>query len=778
MRQQSTSVDNTFVKGLITEATGLNYPPNACIEADNCVFSLIGDITRRPGLDAEDNFAYATATSSNVVYSSYKWNNAGGDGSTQILVQQIGSVLYFYLVSTATVASPLSTKRLLSAISLDAYIVTSSTANVECDFSDGNGYLFVYNANMTTLYCSYAAEVITATPIAIQIRDFNGISETAPVNYRPGTLSPQHLYNLNNQGWTQGSAWTSTDSTHAAFTSPPFVSPLSTGTQVFEIGAGLPITNGDNVQVYAPITDFQVYNPSLPIMTGSVTSYSGTTLTLNVYSVQSTVIVNVPGNITNPFVINPINLGYVNTWFSDIGNYPSNADVWWLFKNTSDVFDPGTTNVSITLNTGPAPKGHYILDAFNQQRDLTSGISGLTDVITTVRPKTGAWFQGRVWYAGPDASQAATGDQLHYSWSENIYFSQIIENVAQFGYCYSNNDPTSEDFADLLPSDGGVIRIQGCGSIYKLFPIQNGLLVFASNGIWFITGSQGIGFTANDYTVTKLSSVRALSKTSFIDVLGYPMFWTDEGIYSISPGQQSMLSVDNICLGSILSFYEDIPQISKVYSRGDFDPVNFTVTWLFRDIAEFNISDRYSFNKSLNFNISTKAFSPHTFGSTALIRDVKYIKGQGGSSFPQSVFKFFISTGLNHTFAELKDTTNWIDFVSIDSVGSNYVSTFTTGYKLKGGALRRWQPMYTYVFTDNNSVYKLQGIWDYATSGNAGRYSASQIFYNTDENSSVVFRRHKIRGHGLSLQYKYTSVDGEPFNFIGWSIIESSNASI
>ena len=147
-------------------------------------------------------------------------------------------------------------------------------------------------------------------------------------------------------------------------------------------------------------------------------------------------------------------------------------------------------------------------------RSGVSGIAGLTSIVTTIRPRTGTWFQGRVFYAGVDASQQATGDAQYYTWTENIYFSQIITpgDNTEFGYCYEINDPTSETLFDLLPSDGGVINIQGSGSIYKLFPVVNGLLVFAANGIWFITGSQGIGFTATVYTVTKLSGVQSISE--------------------------------------------------------------------------------------------------------------------------------------------------------------------------------------------------------------------------------------------------------------------------
>jgi len=77
-----------------------------------------------------------------------------------------------------------------------------------------------------------------------------------------------------------------------------------------------------------------------------------------------------------------------------------------------------------------------------------------------------------------DDSFTASGTAPRYSWSENIYFSQIVETTDQFGRCYQTNDPTSEDLFDLLPTDGGVIQIQGSGSVYKLFPVQMVYLSF------------------------------------------------------------------------------------------------------------------------------------------------------------------------------------------------------------------------------------------------------------------------------------------------------------
>lgn len=767
-RQTTVSVDNTFVKGLITEATGLNFPDHAWISGDNCIPSILGNVKRRPGLNLETNRVFQEDINrTGKAISSYVWKNASGDGLTQIFVLQIGDALTFYKSSAATLAAPLSNARLGTTVALGTYKALGSLANInlsECQYSDGNGYLFIFHPDLEPIYCSYSNNIITASTITVKIRDFLGTPEGVgvPTNYRPSVLSIPHQYNLNNQGWTSGAGWGSNCTTAV---------PATLGSHVFVIDAGLPVVIGQQVAMADPSA----------YLAGTVTAYSGTNLTVNVFSTSN------PGAFlgnsgTGIYSVASLNTSLIDTFKSALGIYPSNADIWWTFKNTSSVFAPATTAANVTLSIGNAPKGHFVLDAFRQLRAAVSSIPGLDDIVTVNRPRTGTWFQGRVWYSGVDASQAAVGTAPNYTWTESIYFSQIITSSQELGLCYQNNDPTSESFADLLPSDGGVIQIQGCGSIYKLFPVQNGLLVFAANGIKFITGSTGIGFTANDYTIVDLSDIHTVSGTSFVNVQGYPMFWNEEGIYYVSPDQNGKLSVNNLCLGTILTEYASIPPVSKKAARGDYNPLDYIISWLYRDANEIDLASRYDYNRILNYNTATKAFYTDTIGTigTAIyVNDVKYVPGLGDGVAADSNLKYVTSANLfKFTFSEFIDTTNWVDFNSWDGTGVNFVSTFTTGYKLKGSALTRWQPTYVGVYTNNPSAYTIQGIWDYATSGNAGRFSSQDLALNYDTNTSVSYRRHKIRGHGKSLQLRYTSVDGQSFDIIGWAILESTNANV
>ncbi len=784
-QQLSSAVENNFTKGLITESTGLDFPENAATDADNCTFTIIGDTTRRLGIDKEVNGTVNAVSRSAKAISSYKWNNASGDGLTQIVVEQVGDTLYFYKSSSATTSSPLSTKLLASTVTISSFVASGGTldSTVECQYADGNGYLFVYHSNCDPFYCTYNAGVIVGNAITIQTRDFTGLPEVnLPVNSRPPTLSDPHFYNLQNQGWQSAKLWSTNSSTLIPLINVGGYYAVPLTTTLFAVQAGIVgVVNGQFVYINGAIT-FQhtsgyLYQAACNIF-AQVTGYSGTTLTVTVlnFSMGANVPVSqyTPTSASWPNIAVSATANQITTWFSAVGNYPSNADVWWIYKNASGVFSPSTTINNFPPPTTPAAKGYYILNEFNQQRDNLSSITTLTDIVTTVRPRTGTWFQGRVWFAGCDSSAAVSGNAPAYSWTENIYFSQIVTDVSQFGLCYQTNDPTSETLFDLLPTDGGVIRIQGCGSIYKLFPIQNGMLVFASNGIWFITGSQGIGFSANDYTITKISSIRSISSTSFVDVNGLPFFWNEEGIYAVTPSQQGSLTVEPLTVGTILSFYNEIPSSSKKYVRGAYHPIDYIIQWTYKDTEESSVTDRYSYNKILNYNTYNKAFFPYTVdNSVSSINGIIYVSSPGGTNAPDSMFKYISSTSnTNMSFAD-EHAETYKDWNSL-----NYISYFITGYKLRGQAIKKFQPQYIQVYSKTNgaaSSYKIQGIWNYANDRNSGKWTSEQLVTNALTRFDTVFRRHKIRGNGYALQFKVSSKDGSPFDIQGWATVDTAN---
>lgn len=492
----------------------------------------------------------------------------------------------------------------------------------------------------------------------------------------------------------------------------------------------------------------------------------------------------------------------LTAWDTAQTTMPSNADVMWRFKNSTNDFDASTPSINrISSGNTPAPKGHYILSLANQDRSTASGIAGVTSTTTSYqRPSVSAFFTGRVFYAGIN----------HIGFNSNIYFTQIIESLDQYEKCYQVNDPTSEDLFDLLPTDGGVISIPEAGTIYKLFTMPGGLCVFAANGIWFITGNQGIGFTANDYSVQKIANVSTLSAYNFVNVQGFPCWWNSEGIYILS-GQGNIPQAQSITFNKIQTFFDQIPVPSKRYARGFYQPLTGVIRWIYRSASTSTLTKLYEYDRTLSFNTKTNAFYPGTISNSdvkvnsivstelitrpiSVLNVVNSIGDQVQDSLGNDVIAFSDSGSdalqfdkylvswedggtWKFTFAD-RQSEEYIDWKSYDEVGVNYLSYFITGFKLRGQGIRRMQANWVRVFSRITSPvsFFFQGIWDFAKTGSGtGRWSTNQLVTHTDTNYNAASRRLKVRGHGEALQFRVSSLTGQSFDIIGWASVQSAN---
>lgn len=795
-RSHGVSVQNKFIKGLITEATALNFPEDACTETFNCVFDHLGRVTRRLGIDLEGGKVIQSVDRAGSAAVTYLWRNVGGDGDIQFTVVQNGNKLYFYKVISS---QALSAGLHANTVTLTTFssVAASTVQTQECQFAAGNGFLFVTHPSCEPFYVSYdiTGNTFTATQINLKERDFVGITTDSALDQeRPTTLTDVHRYNLANQGWP--SRYLGQSATSIT---------IGTGSKVFTTAATLSILVGDRVRVYSRATpgSLGASTSTGNMMIGTVTAYSAGSLTVNVTST------NGAGTLTDWNIVEEPD--YQEAWNILYGNYPNHCDVWWQYKGTTGIFAPTTEFMNSFPGLGLAPKGHFLLGVFSADRAVASGITGLTVVTTgTARPACCAFFSGRVFYGGIQSQ----------GYNARIYFSQILSNINQAGKCHQVNDPTSQDAFDLLPSDGGFIDILEAGQILKLVPYLNNLIVITTQGVWSITGSQGLGFIATDYSVHKISAVPSSSANSLVDVDGVPIWWTSDGIFQItSDPQTGQLAVQNMITQSILSFFKNIPLESRRFARGTYDPEDHLVHWVYRAGASSSFSDKYIYDAALTLNLLSKAFYPwsidktngrihgvvavRTQGGTFTLSNVSAASGvnnvQAGSGANQvivfsaatnttgnsgTIVKYLCSyapTGVgetsNLTFAESYQTT-YQDWASTTAGTVDYTSYLVTGYRIHGEAIRKFQTNYVNFFSDSdatNTTFKVRGQWDFSTSGSSGRDSTVQTV-------SGLFKakpkRLKIRGHGRSMQFRIESVTGQPFSVIGWSAFETSNSWI
>src|SRR6266576_2269390 len=205
-----TVAENNFTGGLVTQATGMNFPENACTFAQDLIFRPWGLVERRLGFDAESSFVTQFLNVTANVFTQYVWKDAAGDGNINITVVQVGTLLFFYNMNHTAISQGLIGS--INLVTLSAGDPGVQIASTQCQFTTGIGYLLVFNSYCIPFFVRYntLTNSITSNPIDVQFRDTYGIDEffidgTTDSLRTPIPITPNHNYNLFNQGWNSTS---------------------------------------------------------------------------------------------------------------------------------------------------------------------------------------------------------------------------------------------------------------------------------------------------------------------------------------------------------------------------------------------------------------------------------------------------------------------------------------------------------------------------------------------------------------------------------------------
>jgi len=456
--------------------------------------------------------------------------------------------------------------------------------------------------------------------------------------------------------------------------------------------------------------------------------------------------------------------------------YPANTKSWIYGKDSNDDFSPGFLNKQ-DFGNSPAPKGHFIIDPFE-------------DIV--YRPKVCAFFAGRTWYAG-----MPTSDLLG-----TVFFSQVLDNIDKVGNCYQTNDPTSEVISDLEDDDGGTIEIPEAGEIVSLQPLGRGIMVFATNGVWFISGVDQ-GFKASNYAVDRVSAVGCLAGKSVVAVEDTVLYWSTSGIYVVSATNSVEYTATNISEKNIKTFYQDIPILGKLYAEGSYNATNKTIYWLYSNSSNtstssgrFNKNTILAFDARLNswywFSINTSigvipVSIEVTKETTTITNEYEVIAGVVNSNNYSVTFADFDNTR--------DSSTKFKDWYSFNSVGVEQPAYFITGYNMGGnGPARIKSGQYLTVFMKrtettfdsntiplNQSSCKMQSLWDFTDNNYPGKWAAEVEVYRQlrpyfanpsttfDDGYPLVISKNKLRGRGKAVQFKFTAQAGKDMKIVGWT---------
>ncbi len=777
MQQKGQAEINTFVGGLITDASPLTFPPNMSKTDINMDLLTDGSRKRSLGIDLEaSNVKIVTnsfsAGTSPTGISTFRWENVGSDPNRNFLCVQVGNEVKFFDMSVIPLSSGL----------IGTKTFPSSDSSLKYSFASVDGNLVVASGVNTITVVQYKDETLSYLEDGIKVRDFFGVEDTlsgqdltvgAGLSTRPATLTNAHLYNIRNQGF------------------------------------GIPrmTENKDFRNIVDPISEFT----------------TGHTFIKGTFRYPSNSDTVVPFLYANP-----------NASPDRITKRFNTAD---SVSNPPGSFRAGQGYFTIDLlNRGTSRNQEELKNRVNFP-ELTFAASALPEDRTIGGPKVVCEFAGRVWYAG-FGGEVVGGDSKSPNLTSYIAFSQLVNDPSMITLCYQAGDPTSEESPDIVDTDGGLIRISNSYDIKAMINLGSDLMIGASNGWWRVFGGNDSGFTGTNYVVSKVSDRGVRGVGSVVVAENTVLYWSDDGIYHLQKNQLGDWESVSLTNNRIQNLYDDISVNSKDNVIGVYDSFQKKVRWLYQNTI--NVSQQQKeliFSVNLNAfwerhisqivgnglpilisNFQTNPYrlsdtvNPVTvLGSIVTAVGSNVTVSSADASLDASLNEVGymivtkISPQLEYTFGYYSNT-EFVDWKSVNGVGVDAPATLVTGTASSGDNIKYKQMPYIVTHmrrtengftTDvngdfipiNQSSCLLQSQWDWTNSANANKWSVPAQIYRYrrvympanindkfDTGYETIVTKNKLRGRGRALALKFVSEPKKEMHIFGWSMILLGNS--
>lgn len=763
---------NSFVRGLVTEASPLTFPKDASLDEDNFVLNIDGTRQRRLGIDYEANSSIITSVQQipaarSTQFSTFNWENVGGDPLKEFIVVQVGKLISFFdaredVISANKIGADFEVgtgDEPYSFATVDGVLVVASNTRLLSIF-EYDGTTIIVRTELLKIRDQFGVEDIVDSkdlfdPEFLSLRvdsERTDSSGTPIVPPPPGILTDTHLYNLRNQSWG------------------------------FKTLSGSSRTVGSFDPILIFEGDLFKYPSNSDVLHSGVFIDPADTLDpprerLYPYKIEE-------GNTESPsgsFVIDALNRG----------------------ASRETAYSSAAIVGGIELGSLPADK-------------TPNGATCLAE------------FSGRVFYSG-FKGEVIDGDSRSPKLSSYILFSRLVNHLSDITLCYQEGDPTNKEQPDIIATDGGFIRIQGAYGIKRLVSLGPSLIVFAENGVWAIRGDAGRGFSAVEYEVTQLTDRGCLSATSVVTVDNSAFYWSKDGIYVVSPNEFQEYSATNITHETIRKFYDNISEADKVSSQGTFDSFQKQVNWTIGGTLQSTSNAR-----QLRFDTRLGAFSPATIKNASgslfprIVGAVQVPPFHTGTSIDKVVVegvqvqaggidvqvsnevqlsrvrevKYLTVTGENssgnplYTFSSFTDL-GFLDWKTFDTVGTDANAFLLTGHLTGGDSSRvKYVPNIFFHFKktedgfsadgddfklDNQSSCLVQAQWEWSNSSSSGRfgrefqayrhsrhYMPEDISDTYNNGFETVVTRNRLRGKGRALSLLLKTEAGKDLQLIGW----------
>lgn len=181
-----------FIGGLNTETSSVEDAILNTADELNCTILPEGIRGRRLGFNIERDGKWVESNPS-TVSSIFYWDNVGKKDLDYIVVQR-GTVLYFFIKDSSQTEA-------VSSVDLSKYKVTTDAKPLK--YSTCAGDLIVVGDWINPVKISYIFDKneIEVIKVNMKWRDLIGVDDGLRLDEMPEELSPEHKYNLYNQGW-------------------------------------------------------------------------------------------------------------------------------------------------------------------------------------------------------------------------------------------------------------------------------------------------------------------------------------------------------------------------------------------------------------------------------------------------------------------------------------------------------------------------------------------------------------------------------------------------
>lgn len=756
MPKQGTRIEvNTFVRGLVTEASPLNFPANASFDEVNFELNRDGTRQRRLGMDYEQGYYLHFASALNggeyrnrVAGNNFVWYSPGGLNDLVILAVQMGNqVTLHQIVDQSTPIT--DTGSYLGVFTL------TYEHDVEYSFTSINGKLVIAGGGTHVAVISYSPsnKSFSLKYVPLRVRDIWGIEEGEDIerdpSIKPSGLTDAHEYNLCNQGW---------------------------GIPRKYVNQGTPSSGGGTV---GDLIDQII--PPVPTTTG---------------------------------LVNP----YLQYKYS-LGKYPSNSEVVYsgLEMQPADgttILEPFERMVPTLYEqreglSMPAAKGYFIIDLHSRGTSRRAAMDANGTKYDTTMPKGKAYpndymtsgasvvatYAGRVFYAG-FSGEVIEGDGRSPALTDYVFFSNLVRNDVDINACHQAGDPTSRDNNDVVETDGGFLRILGAKKIIRMTTLGSHLVVIATNGVWVVTGGNDYGFSATNFKVEKVTSFGCIAPASLIEVNNSLLYWGSEAIYKLGFDAAGTLTADDYSSATINSYYERIPMDSKKKAIGIYDAINKKVRWIYR-VGKLMTDDYVAVELILDTLMN--CYYQHKivgYQKTNLIS--LFVTQECGVKY-----LVLVSTASNetkYTCSEYIDQT-FRDWMTTDGIGIDAKAYMLTGSLTAGDSGIDKQAPYlqlhfrrteTTVGDDglplNPSSCMMRCQWEWSNSPKSNKFSQLVETYryqlpmfvspgdDYDNGFDTVITKTKLRGKGKAIALYFETSPAKDCQLLGWNLTINGNS--